>query len=144
MIHPPTLRPSTAWALLFMRLTAGLLLILVHGLPKVLHWQTELTLIEDPLGLGASVTLSLAIFAEVLCPILLMLGVYARLACLPVLVVLAISLTLVHPDWSLADGQFAWWMIILFGGLAIAGPGPFRVARRHHARSASASRVYAW
>lgn len=118
---------SGALALLFMRVTAALLLLQVHGLPKLLHWQSELQHIEDPFGLGATPTLALAVFAEVLCPILLILGVFARLACLPVIAVLLVALVFVHPQWSLAEGQFAWWMLILFTGLAIAGPGSYRL-----------------
>lgn len=119
---------SVALALLFMRVAAALLLLQVHGLPKLLHWHSELQHIEDPFGLGATPTLALAVFAEVLCPLLLILGVFARLACLPVIAVLLVALLFVHPQWSLEEGQFAWWMLVLFGGLAIAGPGRYRIA----------------
>ena len=118
---------SIAWGLLFMRVSAALLLLWVHGLPKLLNWNLELQRIEDPFGLGANLTLGLAVFAEVLCPLLLMLGIYARLACLPVLAVLAVALGVVHPYWTLDQGQFAWLLIILFGGLALTGPGPLVV-----------------
>lgn len=124
----PTHDRSGALALLFMRVAAALLLLQVHGLPKLLHWQNELQHIEDPFGLGATPTLALAVFAEVLCPILLILGVFARLACLPVIAVLLVALVFVHPQWTLEEGQFAWWMLILFAGLAIAGPGSYRLA----------------
>ncbi|QIE87548.1 DoxX family protein [Pseudomonas nitroreducens] len=123
----PTPDRSGALALLFMRVAAALLLLQVHGLPKLLHWQSELQHIEDPFGIGAAPTLVLAVFAEVLCPILLILGVFARLACLPVIAVLLVALVFVHPQWSLEEGQFAWWMLILFAGLAIAGPGSYRL-----------------
>lgn len=118
-----------AWALLFMRVSAALLLLQVHGLPKLWHWQSELQRIEDPFGLGAPLTLGLAVFAEVFCPLLLIAGVYARLACLPILAVLLVALIFVHPQWSLAEGQFAWWMLILFGGLALTGPGTYSLDR---------------
>ena len=114
--------------LLFMRLAAALLLLFVHGLPKLLGWSTELQHIEDPFGLGPSLTLGMAVFAEVVCPILLILGIGARLACLPVLVVLLVALVVVHPDWSLEQGQFAWLLLALYGGLAITGPGAFSIA----------------
>lgn len=124
---PAPASASVAWGLLFMRVSAALLLLFVHGVPKLLHWDLELQRIEDPFGLGAHLTLGLAVFAEVLCPLLLILGIHARLACLPVLAVLAVALGVVHPDWSLEQGQFAWLLIILFGGLALTGPGPLVV-----------------
>jgi putative oxidoreductase len=135
----PTHDRSGALALLFMRVAAALLLLQVHGLPKLLHWQSELQHIDDPFGLGALPTLALAVFAEVLCPILLVLGVFARLACLPVIAVLLVALVFVHPQWTLEEGQFAWWMLILFAGLAIAGPGSYRLTLPRFAAQPSES-----
>ena len=109
--------------LLFLRTSGALFLLWVHGLPKLLNYSEQLRLIEDPFHLGATVTLSLAIFAEVLCPLLIIAGVLVRLACLPVLSVLWIALLVVHPQWSLEEGQFGWLLLILFTSLFIAGPG---------------------
>ena len=121
----PTL---TAAGLLFMRVMAALLLLFIHGLPKLLNWSGELQRIEDPFGLGAPLTLGLAVFAEVVCPLLLLLGVAARLACLPVLAVLLVALVVVHSDWTLEQGQFAWLLVALYGGLALTGPGAYSVS----------------
>ena len=85
--------------------------------------HAQLQLIEDPFHLGAHLTLILAIFAEVLCPLLIVAGVLARLACLPILFVLLVALLLVHPQWSVAEGQFGWLLLILFATVFIAGPG---------------------
>ncbi|MCO5368638.1 DoxX family protein [Pseudomonas alliivorans] len=112
-----------------MRVSVSLLLLQVHGLPKLMHWSVEVQRIEDPFGLGGTLTLGLAVFAEVICPVLLILGVWARLACLPVLAVLAVAVLFVHPEWSLEQGQFAWLLMILFAGLAITGPGPLVIGK---------------
>ncbi|WDH20462.1 DoxX family protein [Pseudomonas chlororaphis] len=109
--------------LLFLRVSAGLFLLWVHGLPKLLDYSAQLQRIEDPFRLGANLTLMLAIFAEVLCPLLIVAGVAVRLACLPILAVLLVALLVVHPQWSLAEGQFAWLLLILFSSIFIAGPG---------------------
>ncbi|PTT69472.1 LysR family transcriptional regulator [Pseudomonas sp. HMWF007] len=109
--------------LLFLRVSGGLFLLWVHGLPKLLDFTAQLQLIEDPFPLGARLTLMLAIFAEVLCPLLIVAGVLARLACLPILFVLLVALLLVHPQWSVAEGQFGWLLLILFATVFIAGPG---------------------
>ncbi|ANI61173.1 putative oxidoreductase [Pseudomonas sp. PvR086] len=109
--------------LLFLRVSGGLFLLWVHGLPKLLDFSAQLQLIEDPFHLGAHLTLSLAIFAEVLCPLLIVAGVLARLACLPILFVLLVALLVVHPQWSVAEGQFGWLLLIIFTSVFIAGPG---------------------
>lgn len=109
--------------LLFLRVSGGHFLLWVHGLPKLLNYSAELQRIEDPFNLGAHVTLMLAIFAEVFCPLLIIAGAFARLACLPILSVLLIALLVVHPQWTLAEGQFGWLLLIVFTSVFIAGPG---------------------
>ena len=109
--------------LLFLRVSGGLFLLCVHGMPKLLDFTAQLQLIEDPFHLGSHLTLILAIFAEVLCPLLVVAGVLARLACLPILFVLLVALLLVHPQWTVAEGQFGWLLLILFATVFIAGPG---------------------
>lgn len=133
-VSPKYAQALLAWGLLFMRVSVSVLLLHVHGLPKLLHWSVEVQRIEDPFNLGGTLTLGLAVFAEVICPVLLILGVWARLACLPILAVLAVAVLFVHPQWSVEQGQFAWLLIILFAGLALTGPGPFVLGRalRHH------------
>ncbi|WP_237884423.1 DoxX family protein [Pseudomonas sp. PGPR40] len=111
------------FGLLFLRVSGALFLLGVHGLPKLLDYSAELQRIEDPFHLGAQLTLILAIFAEVLCPLLIVAGVLVRLACLPVLFVLLVALLVVHPQWSVAEGQFGWLLLILFTSVFIAGPG---------------------
>src|SRR4051812_47754635 len=111
------------FGLLFLRVSGGVFLLWGRGLPKLLDFTPQLQLIEDPFHLGAHLTLSLAIFAEVLCPLLIVAGVLARLACLPILFVLLVALLVVHPQWSVAEGQFGWLLLILFTTVFIAGPG---------------------
>jgi putative oxidoreductase len=113
--------------LLFLRVSGSALLIAVHGLPKVLHYSQELTRIEDPFHMGAAPTLLLAILSETLCPLLIALGVLTRLACLPIIATLLVAMLVVHPDWSLADGQFGWMLLIIFTTVLIAGPGRFSI-----------------
>jgi putative oxidoreductase len=116
--------------LLFLRVSGALFLLWVHGLPKLLHYSDQLKLIEDPFHLGAPITLLLAIFTEVLCPLLIIAGVWTRLACLPILAVLVIALLVVHPEWTLFEGQFGWLLMIIFTSILIAGPGSLRLGQR--------------
>jgi putative oxidoreductase len=111
------------WGLLFLRISSSLFLLWVHGLPKLLNYSAQLQVIEDPFHMGVSLTLMLAIFAEVLCPLLIIAGVLVRLACLPILTVLLVALLVVHPQWSVEEGQFGWLLLILFTSIFIAGPG---------------------
>lgn len=120
--------PQIDLGLLFLRVSGAFMLFHVHGWPKVVHFGEELTRIEDPLGIGAPISLVLAIFAEVVCPLLIAAGFLTRLACLPIIVVLLISMLLVHPQWSIAEGQFGWLLLTIFGAVAFCGPGKFSLA----------------
>ncbi|MCT9844838.1 DoxX family protein [Leclercia adecarboxylata ATCC 23216 = NBRC 102595] len=122
--------PRIDLGLFFLRLTGSLLLLYVHGLPKVLHFSEELTRIEDPFGFGPYFSLIPAIVAEVICPILILFGVATRLACIPIIAVLLVAMLVVHPGWSIAEGQFGWLLLIVFTTLAITGPGAWRVRSR--------------
>ncbi|URO01424.1 DoxX family protein [Leclercia adecarboxylata] len=122
--------PRIDLGLFFLRITGSLLLLYVHGLPKVFHFSEELTRIEDPFGFGPYFSLIPAIVAEVICPILILFGVATRLACVPIIAVLLVAMLAVHPDWSIAEGQFGWLLLIVFTTLAITGPGAWRVRTR--------------
>ncbi|MCQ5471126.1 DoxX family protein [Pantoea brenneri] len=119
--------PRVNAGLFFLRLAGSLLLLHVHGLPKILHFSEELTRIEDPFGLDPMMSLLPAILAEVVCPIFIILGWGTRLACLPIIAVLLVAMLVVHPGWSIAEGQFGWLLLIIFTTLALTGPGGWRL-----------------
>jgi putative oxidoreductase len=116
--------------LLYARLTGAALLLWVHGLPKLVHWQGELAHIDDPLHLGRGLTLACALFAEVVCALLIAAGLFTRLATVPVLLLLFVSMVLVHPDWTVEQGQFGWLLIIVFGTIGLCGAGRFSLDAR--------------
>ncbi len=122
--------PRIDLGLFFLRIAGSLLLLYVHGLPKIVHFSEELTRIEDPFGFGPYFSLIPAIVAEVICPILILFGVATRLACVPIVAVLLVAMLVVHPGWSIAEGQFGWLLLIVFTTLAITGPGAWRVRLR--------------
>ena len=121
----PTFLKSPDLGLLFLRVSGAALVLYVHGVPKLLHWQTEIQHIDDPLHLGGAATLLCALFAEIICPLLVILGLWTRLACLPFLFLLLVSMLIVHADWSIDQGQFGWLLMIVFATIALSGPGKF-------------------
>ncbi len=119
--------PPLDLGLLFLRLAGSFMLFYVHGLPKLLHYAHELTVIEDPFGLGPALSLWAAILAEAVCPVLIALGLFTRLACLPIIGVLLVAMLAVHPGWSIAEGQFGWLLLVIFTAIALCGPGRWRL-----------------
>ena len=81
--------------LLLLRLGFGTMMILQHGLPKLekLFWGDPARF-ADPFGFGAVVTLSLAVIIEVICSLLLILGLLTRISAIPLILLLWIWLDL--------------------------------------------------
>jgi len=119
---------STDLGLLFLRVGASVILLIVHGLPKVRHYRAEAARVEDPFHFGRKLTMAFAIFAEVVCPLFMIAGFATRLAALPVMVVTVVALLRVHPEWTVEQAQFAWMLLVLFGTIAIAGAGHYSLA----------------
>jgi putative oxidoreductase len=84
--------------MLVLRLGIGILLA-AHGFDKLTHFSTIQPHFINFMGLGQTVSLSLAIFAEFFCSIFLILGLFTRLACIPVLILMSVILLKVtHGD----------------------------------------------
>jgi putative oxidoreductase len=73
------------FALLVLRLGSGLLMA-GHGYDKLLHYAEKKSAFMNFIGLGSSTTLALVIFAELFCAILIVLGLFTRLACIPLII----------------------------------------------------------
>lgn len=74
-------------------------LMLTHGYPKLVRFfgSEEITF-GDPLGLGQVTSFFLAVFAEFVCSILVILGLGTRLAVIPLIITMAVAALIVHSD----------------------------------------------
>lgn len=108
---------------LVVRLGFGFMMSVNHGYVKLMHfheWKTDFT---HFMGLASSLSLALAIFAELGCSVMLMLGLFTRLALLPLLIAMAVIFQSHHWD-LLGEGELA--TSFLIGYLAILAIGPGR------------------
>lgn len=117
-------RHGPALGLLAQRFIAGSLMIALHGWPKLSAFSTKAQTFSDPLGVGSTTSLALAVFAEVVCALLVVVGAFTRLAVVPLLFTMAVAFFVVHGDdpWKkkeLAAVYFAVFLPLLFSG---AGP----------------------
>ena len=84
------------------------LLMLTHGIPKVLNYQTLVQTFPDPLNVGVEVSANLMIFAEVGCSVLLLIGLLGRFASVTLFIAMMVAafvqrLTLTGPGSSSID-----------------------------------------
>lgn len=87
------------WALLLLRLVFGGAMLGAHGWGKLLRlFSGNEISFSDPFGIGPTASLALAVFAEVVCSALLVLGLFTRQAVLPLIVTMLVAFLYVHLD----------------------------------------------
>ncbi|MCX7546333.1 DoxX family protein [Xanthomarina sp. F1114] len=112
-------------ALLILRVVIGILM-LTHGWGKMeTLFSGEPIQFADPIGLGANFSLALAVFAEVLCSILLIIGLGTRLAAIPLLITMLIAAFIVHANDGFGKQEFALLYAVIYLTIAMIGSGKY-------------------
>lgn len=110
--------------LLGMRIIFGAL-FLNHGIQKAMNFETLSATFPDPLGVGSEFSLILAIFGEVACSILFILGLFHRLALIPMMVTMLVAFFIIHGADPFAVKELALVYLVVFAFMWLAGPGRF-------------------
>ena len=118
---------STDLGLLVLRLWLGISLFMLHGLGKLMDYKKMAGVFPDPLRVGHQASLTLAIFGEVVCSVLLILGLFTRFAALGAAITMGVAFFLVHhlKLKGEANGEMAFIYLAGFVTLLLAGPGRF-------------------
>lgn len=111
-------------AAFILRVGFGVLMIPYHGYVKLVEFNERKDNFVDFLGLGGTVSLSLAIFAEFFCSILLILGLFTRFATIPLLMTTLVIFS-AH-NWELfGQYELATAFFIAYLSILTLGPGRF-------------------
>lgn len=109
--------------LLILRVGAGGLM-LTHGTPKLLKlFGSEEIAFADPFGVGMGITLALAVFAEFICSILVILGLGTRLAVIPLIATMSTAAFLIHAADPFQRKEMPLIYLLIFVVLLITGAG---------------------
>lgn len=111
-------------AVLILRVCTGGFM-LTHGWPKLANFGERMEKFRDPIGLGSELSLTLTVFAEFFCSILLILGIYTRLALIPLIITMSVVAFIVHSNDPFGDKEKALLFLSAFIALFLAGPGKF-------------------
>lgn len=116
---------------LVLRLTLGIL-ILLHGITKIVGGVGPIQGMLSGIGLPEALAFG-AYLGEVLGPVLLILGFYARVGAALIVVNMLFALVLAHGDEVMTLGQAGGWAVelqgmFLFTGVALMLMGPGRIA----------------
>ncbi len=136
-----------AWSadvgLLVLRLTVGPMMLFGHGLPKLLTFAEHAATFPDPLGVGSSLSLTLAILGEVVGSSLIALGLATRAAAVPFVITMIVAGAIVHGDDPWSRKELALLYAVPAITLIFTGAGRFSVdgwlARRRDAAGEKAA-----
>ena len=121
---------SASIGLLLMRLGAGGMLLYGHGWSKFTHYAERAAHFPDPLGVGHARSLVLAIFAELVCSIFVILGFGTRFAVVPILIMMGVAAFVVNGGKPFGDKELALVYAVPFVTLLFTGPGRFALDAR--------------
>ncbi|MBC6368173.1 DoxX family protein [Algoriphagus sp. AK58] len=111
--------------LLLVRLLAGGMM-LTHGIPKIGRLLGEGPVkFANPFGIGPEVSLIMAIFSEVVCSILIMVGFKTRIATIPLMITMLVAAFYAHWNDPFGKKELPLLYFAVFLGILIAGAGKF-------------------
>lgn len=121
-----------SFATLILRLGFGLLMLLNHGYDKLTHYSVYAKKFPDFYHIGQTLSLSLTVFAEAFCSVFIILGLFTRLACIPLIIVMGTAFIYVHHANYHGDaggGELPLIYLIAFIVLLFTGPGKVSLDR---------------
>ena len=114
--------PRINWVLFLFRIAFGIAFF-SHGFSKWSNFHTMADAFPDPLGIGSSFSLGLAIFGEAICSLAVIIGLFHRLALIPMIITMGIAFFVIHCNDPFATKELSFVYLIAFVGLFITGPG---------------------
>jgi len=117
------------FALLVLRFGVAFVLIKVHGSKKLLHFADTVANIPDPFGVGGTTSAIIAVLANVVFALFILLGFATRLSATFILIVTITGLLLVHINdpWSVKDIPFMYSLVMM--AMLILGAGRYSIDR---------------
>ena len=110
------------FAMLVLRLGVGLLMLTQSGLYKLTHFSELSAKFYNFLGMGDKASLMLVIFAEVFCSFFVILGLFTRLAVIPLIITMCVAFFGAH-NGNLQEGTAALLYMFAYFVLLLLGPG---------------------
>lgn len=109
-------------ATFLLRVSLGLLMI-PHGYSKLVRFDTLQHKFMNFLGMGSTLSLVLAIFAELICSSLLILGLVTRFAVVPLIIAMCVALFISHNGDFFGQGEKPALFLVGFVAILLIGPG---------------------
>jgi len=114
---------------LFLRIVSGAVM-LTHGYPKFQKVLEGNLAFGDPIGIGQVPSLYLATFAEFLCAILVIIGLYTRLSLIPLIINMSVAFFIAHAADDFGTKEKSLLFLGMFIVIFFTGPGRFSIDKK--------------
>lgn len=111
----------------FLLRVAVSLLMLSHGVPKALEYETLVQSFPDPLNVGTEMSAMLIVFAELGCSVLLLLGLFGRFASAALFIAMMVAAFVHHFDDPWAMKELPLLYASVYACLTFTGPGSLSI-----------------
>ncbi|HRD56929.1 MAG TPA: DoxX family protein [Ferruginibacter sp.] len=102
-------------------------LMMKHGYGKLANFAQYKSQFMNFMGIGQTASLSLAIFAEFFCALFILIGLFTRLATIPLIVTMCVALFKAHNADIFGEGEMATLYLTGYVALLLIGPGKISV-----------------
>ncbi len=110
---------------------AGSGMIMTHGIPKINRLFGEGPIeFGDPIGIGPGPSLFLVTFAEVVCAILVLIGLKARWAAIPIVIAMLVAALIAHGSDPFGRKELPLLYAAVFFAVFLMGPGAYSIDRK--------------
>lgn len=124
------MRSSNNAAKLILRLGFGGMM-LVHGIPKFMKLiNGTYEKFPDPLQIGALGSLSLTVFSECICAVLIIIGYKTKWAAIPLAITMLVAAFIVHGSDPFASKEKALLYAVGYIVIAMVGAGKYSIDKR--------------
>ncbi|MCX7549896.1 DoxX family protein [Xanthomarina sp. F2636L] len=117
-------------ALLIARLGFGGFM-LTHGIPKIERLFSSPIEFGDPIGVGPTLSLILALIGEVIAPILIIIGLKTKLAAIPAAITMFVAAFIVHAPDDFGTKEKALLYLVGFLVIFLTGPGKYAIDKNN-------------
>ncbi len=121
---------TTNLGLALLRIVPSAFLIANHGFGKLMKLVNGNTEFADPFGIGSAPTLFLAVIAEVLCPLLIIIGFKTRWNAIPPAITMFVAAFVFHGADPFGRKELPLLFLVVFATIFLVGPGRFSVDKR--------------
>ena len=119
-------KSSSDFASLILRVGLGLLMMFNHGWIKLSGFDRMSGKLVEFLGLSSSTSLTMAIFAEFFCSFLLIIGLFSRLATIPLMITMVMALKVKNFQiFGAENNELALLFLIGYVSIFLLGSGKY-------------------